>query len=215
MYAFVHIEKTAGSCLVTILRRVFGARHCDIRLPLVKRRDDYGDHKVCVDANDLRRVKRLYRNLRGIAGHNVKPYADLHVECPEIQFFTVLRDPVRRFLSHFLNRGEGNDPAAFDRWISANWVHNWQTKMIAGEPCAEKAIALLNSRFGYIGLTERFDESLVLLRQWLEEPQFRGEYRRVNHLSDKQRQAPRHELFGMRRDPCPHSRRQRRGSESV
>jgi hypothetical protein len=166
---------------------VFGARHCDIRLPLVKRRDDYGDHKVCVDANDLRRVKRLYRNLRGIAGHNVKPYADLHVECPEIQFFTVLRDPVRRFLSHFLNRGEGNDPAAFDRWISANWVHNWQTKMIAGEPCAEKAIALLNSRFGYIGLTERFDESLVLLRQWLEEPQFRGEYRRVNHLSDKQR----------------------------
>jgi hypothetical protein len=185
MYAFVHIEKTAGSCLVTILRRVFGARHCDIRLPLSKRRGDYGDHKVCVEAADLRRVKRLYRNLRGIAGHNVKPYADLHVEYPKIQFFTVLRDPAKRFLSHFLNRGEGNDATAFDRWISADWVHNWQTKMIAGEPNAAKAIGLLKSRFGFVGLTERFDESLVLLREWLEEPQFRGEYRRVNQLSDK------------------------------
>jgi hypothetical protein len=132
-------------------------------------------------------VKRVYRNLRGIAGHNVKPYADLHVECPEIRFFTVLRDPAKRFLSHFLNRGEGNDAAAFERWISAEWVHNWQTKMIAGEPSAEKAIKLLKSRFGFIGLTERFDESLVLLREWLEEPEFRGEYRRVNQLSDKRR----------------------------
>jgi hypothetical protein len=40
MYAFVHIEKTAGSCLNTILRRSFGMRHCDIRLPLAKRRSE-------------------------------------------------------------------------------------------------------------------------------------------------------------------------------
>jgi hypothetical protein len=185
MYAFVHIEKTAGSCLVTILRREFGARHCDIRLPLMKRRDDFRDQKVCVEAADLRRVRRWYRKMRGIAGHNVKAHADLHVECPRIQFFTVLRDPAKRFLSHFLNRGEGNDQDAFDRWISAEWVHNWQTKMIAGEPNAEKAIELLKLRFGFLGLTERFDESLVLLRQWLDEPVFRGEYRRVNQLSDK------------------------------
>jgi hypothetical protein len=187
MYAFVHIEKTAGSCLNTILRRSFGTRHCDIRLPLVKRRADHRDHKVCVDANDLRRVRRLYRNLRGIAGHNVKPYSNLHVECPEIQFFTVLRDPARRFLSHFLNRGDGNGPDAFERWISSEWVHNWQTKMIAGEPNAERAIDLICARFGFVGLTERFDESLVLLGAWLQEPDFRGEYQPINQLSEKTR----------------------------
>lgn len=187
MYAFVHIEKTAGSCLITILRRSFGTRHCDIRLPLAKREDDFRDHKVCVAAADLRRVRRLYRNLCGISGHNVKPYADLAEACPDIQFVTVLRDPARRFLSHFLNRGEGNDSADFDRWIAADWVHNWQTKMIAGEPSAQKAIDLLATRFGFVGLTERFDESLILLGAWLREPRFNPEYRRVNQLSDKHR----------------------------
>src|SRR5215468_545457 len=76
MYAFVHIEKTGGSTLNTIFRRSFGARHCDVRLPLAKRPNDRHDDRVCVQAEDLRRVRRLYRNLRGISGHNVKPYAD-------------------------------------------------------------------------------------------------------------------------------------------
>lgn len=40
MYAFVHIEKTAGSTLNTIFRRSLGTRHCDIRLRLAKRRDE-------------------------------------------------------------------------------------------------------------------------------------------------------------------------------
>ena len=187
MYAFVHIEKTAGSCLNTILRRSFGPRHCDVRLPLAKRKADYRDCKACVDAADLRRVRLLYRNLRGIAGHNVKPYADLHVECPDIEYFTVLRDPERRFRSHFLNRGDGNLREDFERWLAADWVRNWQTKMIAGEANANKAIDLLCTRFGFVGLTERFDESLILLSNWLGEPSFCPEYRRVNRLSDKQR----------------------------
>jgi hypothetical protein len=187
MYAFVHIEKTAGSCLNTILRRSFGTRHCDIRLPLAKRIADSRDSNACVDAADLRRVRHLYRNLRGIAGHNVKPYADLHVACPEIQFFTILREPARRFRSHFLNRGDGNLREDFERWLAAGWVHNWQTKMIAGEPNAQKAIDLLCTRFGFVGVTERFDESLALLGSWLQEPTFCPEYRRVNRLSDKSR----------------------------
>jgi hypothetical protein len=187
MYAFVHIEKTAGSCLNTILRRSFGSRHCDIRLPLLKRRFDFRDRKACVDAADLRRVRHLYRNLRGIAGHNVKPHADLHEACPEIQFFTILREPSRRFRSHFLNRGDGNLREDFDRWLATDWVHNWQTKMIAGESNAQKAIDLLCTRFGFVGLTEKFDESLVLLGGWLQEATFCPEYRRVNRLSDKRR----------------------------
>jgi hypothetical protein len=156
-------------------------------LPLAKRQADRRDCKACIDAADLRRVRLLYRNLRGIAGHNVKPYADLHAECPEIQYFTILREPERRFRSHFLNRGDGNLRDDFERWLASDWVHNWQTKMIAGEPSAQKAIDLLSTRFGFIGLTERFDESLILLRSWLGEPCFCPEYRRVNRISDKRR----------------------------
>jgi Sulfotransferase family len=192
MYAFIHIEKTGGSTLITILRRSFGTRHCDVRVPMNKRPATYRDIRPCVEAEDLRRVRRLYRNLRGISGHNVKPYADLHSVCPHIRFFTFLREPRKRFLSHFLNRSKCYTRQAFDAWVSESWVHNWQTKMLAGEPNAEKAIELLSQRVGFIGLTERFDESVVMLGRWLDEPGFRGEYRRVNQLSEKRR--PRDEV---------------------
>jgi hypothetical protein len=187
MYAFVHIEKTAGTTLNAILRRSFGLQHCDIRLPLVKRRMDRHDHRALVEAADLDRVRRLYRNLRGIAGHNVKPYADLRAKFPQIEFFTFLRNPASRFRSHFLNRAPGHTQEAFDLWIATDWVRNWQTKMIAGEPNAQKAIDLIGERFGFVGLTERFDESLILMRSWLREPTLPIEYRSLNCISEKRR----------------------------
>jgi hypothetical protein len=202
MYAFVHIERTAGSTLNAILRRSFGTGHCDIRLPLASRRGDRPQHqldrRVLVDAEVLRRVRRVYRHLKGIAGHNVKPYGDLSGSTPEIRFFTFLRDPAARLRSHFLNaRLAGHGPRDFDRWIAATWVHNWQTKMIAGEPNAQKAIELLSTRVEFVGLTERFDESVLMLGQWLQEPGFRPEYRRLNQLRDKR---PPHEIARLQRD---------------
>jgi sulfotransferase famil protein len=187
MYAFVHIEKTAGTTLNAILRRSFGTRHCDIRLPLAKRRRDRWEQRAYVEAADLRRVRRLYRNLRGIAGHNVKPYGDLRAEFPEVEFFTFLRNPASRFRSHYLNRAPGHTQEVFDRWTVQDWVHNWQTKMIAGEPHAQKAIDLIGERFGFVGLTERFDESLLLMRRWLREPEFHVEYVAQNRISEKSR----------------------------
>jgi len=156
-------------------------------LPLIKRRKDRHDLRAFVEAADLRRVRRLYRDLRGIAGHNVKPYGDLHAKYPEIEFFTFLRNPVSRFRSHFLNRAPGHTQEALDKWLAADWVHNWQTKMIAGEPNAQKAIDLIGERFGFVGLTESFDESLLLMRQWMREPELPVEYRSLNRISDKQR----------------------------
>jgi Sulfotransferase family len=187
MYAFAHIDKTAGSTLKSILRRSFGTRHCDVRVPMAKRPRDGYDHRAVIDVDDIRRVQRVYRNLRGIAGHNVKIYEGLQERCPDLRFFTVLREPVARFRSHFLNRGVSFERSDFDRWSSTPWLQNWQTRMIAGEPSAEKAIKLLSNQYGFVGLTERFDESVLLLGQWLKEPGFRPEYRRVNQYGHKGR----------------------------
>src|SRR3954470_18262106 len=146
MYAFVHIDKTAGTTFTSILRRSFGTRHCDIRLPLAKRQYDGRNHHSCIEAADLFRVERVYRNLRGISGHNVKAYADLHSVRPDIRFITVLRDPVARFRSQFLNRAKYHAGDGFEQWAGDETMHNWQTKMIAGEPSAQKAIDLLATR---------------------------------------------------------------------
>lgn len=185
MYAFVHIEKTAGRTVRAILQRSFGAAHCEIRTPYARRVDETDDHRVCVTGADLRRVRRIYRGLRGIAGHNVKPYSDLHVVFPDLRYFTFLRDPVKRYLSHFLNRAGAYAREDFERWAAATWTHDWQTRMIAGERNAQKAIDLLAGRVGFVGLTETFEESILMLGQWLGEPGFRPEYRPVNRMAEK------------------------------
>ena len=185
MYAFVHIDKTGGTTVKSILRRSFGTRHCDVRLPMGKRSVDGVDHRAAIDAMDLRRVQRVYRNMRGFAGHNVKAYTELARQFPEMRFFTFLREPVARFRSHFLNRSEQYQRDDFDRWCDEPWYRNWQTKMIAGEANAEKAIGLLSNRIEFVGLTERFDESLLMLGAWLQEPGWRPEYRRLNQFATK------------------------------
>jgi hypothetical protein len=187
LYAFAHIDKTAGRTVRAVLRRSFGAGHCEIRTPYARRPADRNDRSVGVTGDDLRRVRRIYRGLRGIAGHNVKPYSDLHLACPGIRYFTWLRDPVERYLSHYRNKAGSYSRADFERWASSSSMHDFQTKTLAGEASAQKAIDLLASRVGFVGLTEAFDESLLMLGQWLGEPGFRSEYRPVNRLADKQR----------------------------
>jgi len=113
MYAFVHIDKTGGTTLTSILRRSFGTRHCDIRLPLAKRRLDGPNHRSSVEAADLIRVSSIYRDLRGISGHNVKAYSDLQAARSDIRFITILRDPVARFRSQFLNRSRNHSTDGF------------------------------------------------------------------------------------------------------
>jgi hypothetical protein len=183
----VHIEKTAGRTVRAVLLRSFGSGHCEIRTPYAKREPEVDDRRVAVTGGDLRKVRRFYRNLRGIAGHNVKAYSDLHVAFPEVRYFTWLRDPVKRYLSHFKNRSRAYAREDFERWADKTWTHDWQTRMIAGEANAQKAIELLSGRIGFVGLTETFDESLLMLGQWLGEPGFRPEYRPVNQLAGKQR----------------------------
>jgi hypothetical protein len=187
MYAFVHVEKTGGTTMLSILRRSFGSRHCDIRLPLARRKKLAPDQRSVITAADLTRVSKIYRNIAGISGHSVKAYSDLEQACPDIRYMTILRDPVARFRSHFLNRGLAHTRKDFEAWISSSWTHNWQTKMIAGEANANKAIDLLASRFGFVGFTEKFDESLVLLGDWFGPGSYRPVYRAKNRLQEKRR----------------------------
>jgi sulfotransferase famil protein len=197
VYAFIHIDKTGGTTMTSILRRSFGSRHCDIRLPMAKRPLDGIDHRSVIDAADLRRVQRIYRRLYGISGHNVKAYSDLHVARPDIRFFTILRDPVARFRSQFLNRAKDHRTEGFESWVKDKTMHNWQTRMIAGESSARTAIDLLSNRIGFVWFTEQFDEGLILLGQWLGLPEFRPEYNRENQLSLKRRP---HDVARQKRD---------------
>jgi len=159
MIAFIHIEKTAGQTIKWILRSSFGIRHCDVE-PWRRRKSPYP-----FSPEDLRRLRKIYPSLRSIAGHTVVPFTGLEEACPEIQYFTFLRDPIKQCASYYqylVDRHGKSEP--FDKWIHSEWPRNMQTKRIAGVADAEYAYRLILKKKIFVGLLEAFDESLQMLK---------------------------------------------------
>jgi hypothetical protein len=122
---------------------------------------------------------RCYRRLQSVAGHAVKPTTAFQRYFPNARYYTFLREPLRRCISHYqFSLYSGDDCGPFHQWVEANADH--QTRMIAGEPDADKAIELLETKIGFVGLVERFNQSLVLWKRWTGLPRIHVGYCPVN-----------------------------------
>jgi hypothetical protein len=187
MLVFVHIPKTAGSTLRTVLgmnepgprSRALGnvfKGGGGISKALVERlRDGNGP--------DLRGV----RLVRGHFPLGIREYLPAHLpKDRELRCFSFLREPADRTLSHFFairaaGRGYGLPPlpdsATLEDALAGGYLHdNLQTRMLSGQPepfgevddeMLEQAKRNLSDGLAFFGLTERFDESLVLAGQRL------------------------------------------------
>jgi hypothetical protein len=159
LLVFVHINKTAGTTVRYILRSSYGGRHCDVEPwegPWVK---------APFSAPDLHRTRKIYPHLASIAGHRITGYTDLQQPGLEFTYFTFLRDPISMTASRFQYRLDHRKRSdlSFEEWINKDWVRNAQTQRIAGTPDASDAIAVIERKEMFVGLTECFDESMVLL----------------------------------------------------
>lgn len=156
MLAVVHIHKTAGTTLAGVLKHINGGTHCDVLAE--------DPEAPFFSAEDLKRLRRWYPRLRSILGHDVRAYSDLETVVPGIDWVAFLREPLTRTASHYqydVQRGGVDLP--FEEWITHDAVRDRQTRILAGPGgTGEDAIDLLG-RFAFVGLTERFDESLVML----------------------------------------------------
>jgi len=172
MIAFVHINKTAGTNLKYILRRSFGGKHCDARVWPQQKREEREEGKRVLTAEDVRKTKWVYPGLKSLAGHNITSYSDLHT-VPGLKFYTFLREPISRAISHYEFQKKFNpDIEPIDEWIRKAHYRNVQCMKICGEENAEKAIEVIRSQYGFVGLQQRYDESLLLLKKWINDPAF-------------------------------------------
>ena len=77
-----------------------------------------------------------------------------------------MRDPLKtcasRFQFHVQHRGKKD--LVFEEWIQNDRLRNHQTNMIAGVANVDKALRIIQAKQIFVGLTERFDESMVLLK---------------------------------------------------
>jgi hypothetical protein len=160
LLVFVHINKTAGTTLRFILRSSYGARHCDVE-PW---------HGAWTDppfsTADLKRVRKLYPRLASIAGHRVSGYVDLEEPGTDFRYLTFLREPVALCASRFQYQLDyrKKQNLEFEAWIEKDWVRNAQTQRIGGTTDPRDAIQVIHRKEMFVGLTERFDESVVLLQ---------------------------------------------------
>jgi hypothetical protein len=187
LLVFVHIPKTAGTTLRTVLNmnepgsrsralgNVFKGGGGLNKAPIARLRAGKGP--------DLTRV----RLVRGHVPLGIREYLPKHLpEGRELRCFTFLRDPIDRTLSHYFairetGRGYRLPPlaadAALEDALEGGYLHdNLQTRMLSGLPepfgevddeMLERAKRNLRDELAFFGLTERFDESLVLAKQRL------------------------------------------------
>jgi hypothetical protein len=187
LIAFVHIPKTAGTTLNSMLERQYSSDELhEVMMrgmswiapePRLVPRPLISLSKI----NRLKSALRCPRRLRVIHGHF--DLSILKLLPPDARCFTLLRDPVERAISHYYHyRRMVADPvhALAMRSTLAQWVDacglvemdNGQTRRLAGEmnlPCGRVTPSILEraksnlARFAVVGLTERFEESLILL----------------------------------------------------
>jgi hypothetical protein len=158
--AFIHVQRTGGTTVKWMLRSSFGMRHCDV--------ESWRSVDTPVSASDLIRLHRFYPVLKSIAGHQVVPHSDLTAICPRIQYFIFLRDPVKRLASyHQLNVQIRPRTHILEDWLRQDDIRDGQTRQITGTVDVDSAIRMIHDKGIFVGLTECFDESLLLLKSLL------------------------------------------------
>ena len=190
LLVFVHIPKTAGTTLTSILRMNEPGPRSRRGGNVFKggggvKRGIGFDGLLTNASGQLDRARLL-------TGHFPLAIREHLPEDRDVRFLTLLREPADRTLSHYFairdrfGRREGTNKlglpplsaeATLDEALAAGYLHdNVQTRMLSGlsEPFGEVDEAMLeeakhNLREGlaFVGLTERFDESLVLVKQRL------------------------------------------------
>jgi len=173
---FVHIPKTAGITLAHIIDRQYPPQ---TRMSLERYHESVREFRALPEA---RRAE-----IRLLRGHI--PYG-LHTLCPRpATYFTLLREPIDRLISyfyfvqrepqHYLHDYASTPGMTLKRYVEdrvALQTDNMQTRFTSGvwtDPgygeCDQETLDLakhnLEHHFQVVGLTERFDETLLLLKR--------------------------------------------------
>jgi hypothetical protein len=178
MLALIHIPKTAGTTLHKVLVHKFPpARTLALSMPAGR-----------IEPADAERLQgRRGRPVELVLGH---VGAELFELAPDARCVTVLRDPVARVVSHYhharntpghyLHEPIHRHQLGVADYVAGDWsgeVRNGMVRMLAGmadfhhgtvdEETLATAIAKLDRHCVLAGLTERFDEMLVILTDLL------------------------------------------------
>ena len=169
---FLHIPKTAGTSFYDCLKQAYGKQNIA---------EFHGIPEQSITAFRQQIDSARMANIACIKGHM---YFGMHQYLSEpSRYITFMRDPVKRMISlyNYLRQSTNHKQhklatdRSLERFMADCPFHcNGQTCFLAGGNSADSDDVLLTrakenltNHFAVVGLTERFDESLVLLKQQL------------------------------------------------
>lgn len=177
---FLHIPKTAGTTFNQILDRQYRKQniHNILSDDTKKNMDDF-----CSKPAQYRHQVRLLRGHMSFGLHDSL--------APGARYITILREPIARVISHyhyvvrtrhplFIGKIE-EQQLDLERYLQSGIsgeLQNGQTRWLAGvldnrplnQTHLDMALSNIENHFDWIGLTEKFDDSLVILARqynWL------------------------------------------------
>jgi len=198
---YCHIEKAGGTTISNLLRRHFGLRHVDVGRRQLRETDaarreavrrGFGAPPYHYGPDDLRVDLRLYPGMRSLAGHLLHPFVDFGPDSERLRWFTVLRHPIARFRSQYLHEVEGSKRRHLEIpvWLERFVRDDMMVRKLAGASDLEAARRIVDERLRFVGLQERFDQTLVLLRHRLGLDGLRLAYPAPLNTADKRIEDP-------------------------
>jgi len=181
---FIHIERAGGTTLHHLIN--YNYPFYVTLKPWYFWSNEEGNY---LKKGELNCLKKILPILPGIGGHTTRTYANYEsVIDKSIFYFTFLRNPVYRYISHFnYQRQVIGIEWEIEDFLNESKFNNYQVVRLAGEEDLEKARFVLEEKIDFVGLTERFDESLLLLKNKLNDKDFQINYERKNVTKEKKR----------------------------
>ena len=153
--AYCHIGKVGGKRLQFYLRSHFGLSYRCVA----------HSRGVVYSGSELKSDLQWNPWIRYVGGHNVRPYVDYGLAGQRLKWFSIFREPLSRMLSHYYQQTilkNYNSKKIVD-WLTANPNRgHWQIYMIAGEKNLDRAKDIILKKYSFVGLNERYEESLFL-----------------------------------------------------
>lgn len=163
---FLHMIKTAGTTFNYILRNNFGFNHVEIFTVYDGNKDLWG--RTYVGLDDLNWFFKVNPRIRSLTGHFLRPYIPFLKVLQNPLYITFFRNPVDRYISHFNHQARARKKTiSFDEWLRSTHENNYQTRFLANEENLSRALWTVENFFNFVGIVEKFDVSLLLLKQRL------------------------------------------------
>jgi hypothetical protein len=170
---FLHVPKTAGTTVRAIIERQYPPSEV---YAIYEGSRAVGHHSMA-DLKALPEAEK--KKIKVYAGH--VSYG-LHELIPQpVHYYAMLRDPVDRIISYYHHTMHHNPKFGANKISLMKFfarkdpmLHNQQTQIISGikappGACSDEmlwtAIDNINDQFCAVGITEMFDESILLLRK--------------------------------------------------